>query len=247
MILTVDDLTVAYGSVVAVRNLSFGAEEGKILSLLGPNGAGKTTTLMAIMGMIPIASGAMHLQSRSISGARTEDTVRAGMTLTPEGRQIFASLTVGENLILGEAGLSGRDGGRWTRKEVLRTFPILSERLNQDAGTLSGGEQQQLAIARSLLSNPKVLLLDEPSLGLAPQVVDLIFSLIVQLCEHGITVVLVEQNAMRSLEIAHHAVVLSAGRKVFDGSASALRSSDDLMKAYLAIQPAGRSPESQGG
>ena len=155
MILTVDDLTVAYGSVVAVRNLSFGAEEGKIFSLLGPNGAGKTTTLMAIMGMIPIASGAVRLQSRSIAGARTEDTVRAGMTLTPEGRQIFASLTVGENLILGEAGLSGRDGGRWTRKEVLRTFPILSERLNQDAGTLSGGEQQQLAIARSLLQQPQ--------------------------------------------------------------------------------------------
>lgn len=243
MILTVDDLTVAYGSVIAVRNLSFGVEEGKILSLLGPNGAGKTTTLLAIMGMIPVASGAVRLQSRSIADARTEDIVRAGMTLTPEGRQIFAKLTVEENLVLGEAGLSDRDGGRWTREEVLRMFPILSERLNQVAGTLSGGEQQQLAIARSLLSNPEVLLLDEPSLGLAPQVVDLIFSLIERLCEHGITVVLVEQNAMRSLDIAHHAVVLTAGRKVFDGSAAALRASDDLMRAYLAIQPATNPPE----
>ena len=240
MLLAVDDLTVAYGNVIAVRSVSFSAEEGKILSLLGPNGAGKTTILSAIMGMVPAADGQVRFESRDITNSRTEDIVRSGMTLTPEGRQIFAKLTVQENLLLGESGRAGRDDSTWSRSEVLDTFPVLRDRLDQDAGTLSGGQQQQLAIARSLMSDPKLLLLDEPSLGLAPQVVDVIFDLVERLCDGGMTVVLVEQNAMRSLDVADHAVVVTAGRKVFDGPADELRTSDDLLKAYLAIDTSDR-------
>ena len=229
--LIVRGLDVAYGPIRAVRKLDLEVGEGELFALLGTNGAGKSSTLQAILGMVPTAAGQVTLGGTEITGWRPERVVRAGMTLVPEGRRVFGSLSVAENLRLGAA--LGR-GGRWERR-IHELFPILMERSGQAAGTLSGGEQQQLAIARALLADPSVLLLDEPSLGLAPTVVDRIFELVKTLQEEGLTLVLVEQNVERSLDICDRAVILASGEKVAEQTADELREDRSTLQAHFGL------------
>jgi branched-chain amino acid transport system ATP-binding protein len=232
-LLEIENLSVAYGSVRAVRGISIEIAEGEIVALLGPNGAGKTTTLSAVMGLVPIAGGRVCFAGSDITNRTPERTVRSGMTLVPEGRRVFSNLTVSENLRLGAVGALDRPAT--PEKDVFELFPILAERRGQLAGTLSGGEQQQLAIARALRSSPRLLLLDEPSLGLAPQVVEAIFDLIVKLRERGTTIFLVEQNVNLALEIASRAYVLRSGALHLSGSSEDLLGSNAVDRAYLGI------------
>jgi len=231
--LSIADLDVRYGAIQAVRGVSLDVAEGEIVAVLGANGAGKTTTLKAAVGLVPAAKGEIRFAGKPISGSDTEDIVQAGMTLVPEGRRVFPSLTVAENLRLGAATRRVAAEIEQSRNEVLSLFPILAERATQAAGTLSGGQQQQLAIARALMSAPKLLLLDEPSLGLAPQVVDDIFDLILRLKARGLTILLVEQDAVAALDIADRAYVMANGRVVMSGDAATLRASDEVAHAYL--------------
>ena len=234
--LSLINVSVSYGPIQAVRNVSIDVSSGEVVALLGPNGAGKSSLLRAIMGLHPISSGQIDFEGQSINGIATEKIVRRGLTLTPEGRQVFAGLTVYENLRLGAAARRDRKEIDKTRSMVFELFPILSDRRSQQAGTLSGGEQQQLAIARSLMSDPRLLMLDEPSLGLAPVIVDQIFRLIVHLRESGLTLLLVEQNAELSLEIADRGYVFASGEIEMSGTSQDLRSSTDIMAAYLGTQ-----------
>ncbi len=234
--LKVENISVSYGPIQAIRDIELSISGGEIVALLGPNGAGKSTTLKALMGLHPETSGRIMFEDQVITGLATEQIVRLGMTLTPEGRKVFAGLTIDENLRLGSAARKDRSGVAQTRSEVLELFPILQERLNQFAGTLSGGEQQQLAIARSLMSAPRLLLLDEPSLGLAPQIVDQIFDLISDLRQRGITILLVEQNAEMALEIADRGYIYSNGNIELTGTSAELRASDEVANTYLGIE-----------
>ena len=233
-ILAVDGLHVRYGPVEAVRGISLTIEEGEIVTLLGANGAGKSSTLNAIVGLAAIHQGGIMFRDKNLVGLATEQLVRLGMTLTPEGRRVFGSLTVEENLLLGSQPL-GRSGERRRKnlEQVFDLFPILVERRRQIAGTLSGGQQQMLAIARSLMSSPKMLLLDEPSLGLAPQIVETIFDQILTLRDSGITMLLVEQNVAMSLDIADRGYVMAAGSIATSGTAKELGSSQLIEQAYL--------------
>jgi branched-chain amino acid transport system ATP-binding protein len=233
--LTIADLDVRYGAIQAVRGVSLTVAEGEIVALLGANGAGKSTTLKAAVGLVATAGGRIALAGETISGRDTEEIVISGMTLVPEGRQVFPSLTIAENLRLGAATRRDPQEIERNRREVLELFPILAERSGQAAGTLSGGQQQQLAIGRALMSSPKLLLLDEPSLGLAPQVVDDIFDLILRLRERGLTVLLVEQDAVAALDIADRAYVMANGRIVMSGPAAELRASAEIASAYLGM------------
>ncbi|MBW2410156.1 MAG: ABC transporter ATP-binding protein [Deltaproteobacteria bacterium] len=234
--LKVENISVSYGPIRAIRDIQLSISGGEIVALLGPNGAGKSTTLKALMGMHPVTSGRVMFEDQIINGLATEQIVRLGMTLTPEGRKVFAGLTIDENLRLGSAARKDRAGVAQTRSEVLGLFPILQERLNQFAGTLSGGEQQQLAIARSLMSAPRLLLLDEPSLGLAPQIVDQIFELISDLRQRGLTILLVEQNAEMALEIADRGYIYANGNIELTGTSTELRASDEVANTYLGIE-----------
>lgn len=234
-LLSVEHMTVSYGAVRAVRDLSFSVEKGEIVAILGANGAGKTTTLNAIMGLIAHTQGRVTLDGQEIHGQRPERIVRQGMTLTPEGRHVFPRLTVEENLLLGAIPLRDRSRADELREGAYARFPVLAERRRQAAGTLSGGEQQQLAIARSLMSEPRLLLLDEPSLGLAPRFVDLIFDLVVDLRRDGVTILIVEQNVDRTLSIADRGYVLVTGGLQLTGSAADLRASSGIERAYLGI------------
>jgi len=236
--LTIADLDVRYGAIQAVRGVSLTVAEGEIVALLGANGAGKSTTLKAAVGLVAAAAGKIALGGAIISGLDTEEIVISGMTLVPEGRQVFPSLTVAENLRLGAAIRRDPQEIERNRREVEALFPILAERAGQAAGTLSGGQQQQLAIARALMSSPKLLLLDEPSLGLAPQIVDDIFDLILRLKDRGLTILLVEQDAVAALDVADRAYVMANGRIVMSGTAAELRASEQVASAYL-----GRTPE----
>ncbi len=236
MMLSVENISVSYGTIRAIRDIQLSISGGEIVALLGPNGAGKSTTLKALMGLHPVTSGRVMFEDQVITGLATEQIVRLGMTLTPEGRKVFAGLTIDENLRLGSAARKDRSGVAQTRSEVLELFPILQERLNQFAGTLSGGEQQQLAIARSLMSAPRLLLLDEPSLGLAPQIVDQIFDLISDLRQRGLTILLVEQNAEMALEIADRGYIYSNGNIELTGTSAELRASDEVANTYLGIE-----------
>lgn len=231
-LLKVSGLSVKYGEITAVKGIDFTIASGAIAVLLGTNGAGKSSTLNALVGLIA-SSGSVEFQSESIDGQSAEAIVRRGIALTPEGRRVFPSLTVAENLQLGGAVHANREEQRRRIESQLVRFPILKERYRQRAGLLSGGEQQMLAIARSLMSAPKLLLLDEPSLGLAPKVVDQVFELIVALRESGITILLVEQNAHRALSIADHCYVLQNGKLVLSGPAAELAQSDAIKSAYL--------------
>lgn len=234
LILSVENLSVYYGPIQAVRDISFDVAEGEIVALLGANGAGKSSTLNAIMGLVPGRAKDIRLKGAAIGELPPEAIVRRGMTLVPEGRQVFSQLTVEENLVLGGFAKGVRSSFvAQKRDELLVLFPILAERWTQAAGTLSGGEQQQLAIARALMSDPAVLLLDEPSLGLAPQIVDRIFELVSELRQGGLTVLLVEQNVEQSLEIADHAHVLANGTVALSGRAEDLLETTGIERAYL--------------
>jgi branched-chain amino acid transport system ATP-binding protein len=233
-LLTLSGLDVRYGAIQAVRSLDLEVGEGEIVALLGANGAGKSTTLKAIVGLAP-SKGGIEFAGRSIAGRDTEEIVRGGLTMVPEGRRVFPSLTVAENLRLGAATRADLAATERLRQEVESLFPILAERAGQAAGTLSGGQQQQLAIGRALMSEPKLLLLDEPSLGLAPQIVDDIFDLILRLKARGLTILLVEQDAVAALDIADRAYVMASGRIIMSGPAAELRASEQVAHAYLGM------------
>ena len=232
-ILQVQGLTVRYGQVQAVRDVSLSVPQGAVVVLLGANGAGKCSTLNAIAGLVP-CGGSVTLDGKPLAGLPAEDIVRRGLSLVPEGRRMFPSLSVADNLHLGGATHARGTALAARVAAELERFPILRERYHQQAGLLSGGEQQMLAIARALMSAPRLLLLDEPSLGLAPQMVDRVFDLITDLREQGITILLVEQNAERALEIADHAYVLQSGQMVLSGTGADLAQDDSVRHAYLS-------------
>lgn len=234
--LRLSDIHVSYGPIKAVRGVSLEVKEGDIVALLGPNGAGKTSLISSVVGLAPVASGTISFDGRDITREPTEAIVSRGITLTPEGRRVFGDLTVGENLTLGAACRSDADGIAEDLEKYVTMFPILRQRFASRARMLSGGEQQMLAIARSLMSRPKLLMLDEPSLGLAPRIVDQIFELLNGLREQGLTMLLVEQNANEALELANSAYVLASGSLVFAGTASELKSSSKVMEMYLGLE-----------
>ncbi|TML72443.1 MAG: ABC transporter ATP-binding protein [Actinobacteria bacterium] len=211
-LLELEDVVVRHGAVTAVDGLSLQVDRGEIVGLIGPNGAGKSTTLHAVMGLLRPSSGHIRLQSRSIAGRRPEDIARRGVALVPEGRRIYAELTVDENLRLGLAGRRARGDVAGDLRRLYDLFPVVEEARRRPAGGLSGGQQQQLAIARALIANPDVLLLDEPSLGLAPQMVDAVFETLTAIRDRGIAVLLVEQRAQRTVALANRSHVLSNGR-----------------------------------
>jgi branched-chain amino acid transport system ATP-binding protein len=232
-LLEIDDLVVRYGGVEAVRGVSLAVEQGELVALLGANGAGKSSLLGAVVGLVPVAAGSIRLEGAELRGLKTERVVRRGVTLTPEGRRVFPQLSVADNLRIGAATIRDAAEERATLERALALFPVLKERMRQAAGTLSGGEQQMLAIARSLMAQPKLLLLDEPSLGLAPVMVDRIFELIVRLRESGTTLLLVEQNASRALEIADRAYIMATGVIQMEGTAEELLASPEVERVYL--------------
>jgi branched-chain amino acid transport system ATP-binding protein len=211
-VLVIEELEVRYGAVPAVRNLSLEVQKGEIVGLIGPNGAGKSTTLHAVMGLVPVHGGSIRLGDRSIRGRTPEAISRAGVALVPEGRRIYAQFSVEENLRLGQVGRRAGNGhGANQLAWVYELFPIVKEFRKRQAGHLSGGQQQQLAVARALVSRPDVLLLDEPSLGLAPKIVDIVFDALARVRERGVTVLLVEQRAQRTVAFADRTYVLSSG------------------------------------
>ena len=232
MILEVQELRVRYGAIEALKGISLRLGEGEIVTLIGANGAGKSTTLRTIMGLVEPAAGDIRYRGETIARRPTHAIVRAGMALVPEGRSIFANLSVRENLLLGA--FARADGGVQADVErVCSIFPRLRERLGQNGGTLSGGEQQMLAIARALMSRPRVLLLDEPSLGLAPMLVHTIFESIEAVNREGASVLLVEQNANAALQHSHRAYVLETGSVTLEGSSAEVASNPKVKEAYL--------------
>ncbi|OLC20410.1 MAG: ABC transporter ATP-binding protein [Chloroflexi bacterium 13_1_40CM_68_21] len=228
-LLEVRDLRVRYGAVEAVHGISFGVESGEVTALIGANGAGKSSTLAAISGLVG-ATGRIRFAGRDISGAAPHEIVRAGIVQVPEGREILARMTVAENLLMG---LRGRDRSRL--ESAYERFPILGERRALLAGSLSGGEQQMLAIARALLAEPRLLLLDEPSLGLAPLVVARVFETLSELKRQRVTMLLVEQNALRALRLADQAYVMDLGRLVMRGTGDALLRDEGVARTYLGV------------
>ena len=234
-LLEVKDLDVHYGGIHALKGVSFAVEEGKVVTLIGGNGAGKTTTLRAISGLLKPTAGSVTFAGKPITGVAAHEIVALGLAHVPEGRGIFANLTVDENLQMGSFLRKDPRGVAKDRTRALELFPRLAERLGQNAGTLSGGEQQMLAIARALLARPKLLLLDEPSLGLAPQVVQLIFKIVRTIVAEGTTILLVEQNAHMALGVATTGHVLEVGSLVTSGPAAELARDDKIRKAYLGV------------
>ena len=232
--LTLEALDVRYGGVDAVRNLSFEVAPGEIVGLIGANGAGKSSTLHAIMGVAPIVGGDVRLGGESLRGRRPEDIARSGIALVPEGRRIFAELTVEENLRLGLAARRSRGPADGVLKSVYELFPIVEEFRGRNAGALSGGQQQQLAIARALVAEPDVLLLDEPSLGLAPAVVDIVFDALGAIRERGLAVLLVEQRAQRTVAAADCSHVLSNGELRLTLGPESAGDTDTLVAAYFS-------------
>lgn len=232
-LLSAKDLYVRYGAVEAVRGVSFELQQGEIVALLGANGAGKSSIMNAITGLVPTASGQVMFDGKDITGSAPESLAPAGLTLSPEGRRVFGTLSVADNLRMGAFALTDKDAisAAWDR--VYDLFPILGERKDQYAGTLSGGQQQMLAVGRALMSNPRVLLLDEPSLGLAPLIVDQIFDLILKLRDQGVTLLVVEQNVAKTLQVADRAYVLVSGEVVEQGKPSQLSESGTMQDAYL--------------
>ncbi len=232
-LLEVQDLHVRYGNLEVLKGIHLRVREGEIVALIGANGAGKSTTLMAISGLAPVVSGSVSFDGNRLDGLSAERVVAKGITQVPEGRRVFPRMTVMENILIGAV---GRFGGKVPPQDIERVFqlfPILESRRRQFAGTLSGGEQQMLAIARGLMARPKLLLLDEPSLGLAPKLVMQLFDVIRGIHQEGVTILLVEQNAYQALRVAGRAYVLETGRNVLEGSAQELQENPAVKKAYL--------------
>ena len=232
-LLEIKDLQVAYGSILAVKGLSLTVDEGEIVTLIGSNGAGKSTVLRTISGLLKPKSGTITFAGERIEGKEGHEIVAMGLCQSPEGRRIFPSMSVRENLDLGAFLRNDKVAIEADRERVLDLFPRLRERLEQKGGTMSGGEQQMLAVARAMMGAPKLLLLDEPSMGLAPVLVDMIFETIVKIREQGITILLIEQNAAAALDIADRAYVLESGLIKMSGDASELAKDEAVTKAYL--------------
>jgi branched-chain amino acid transport system ATP-binding protein len=228
------DLDVRYGSVPAVRKLSLHIESGEIVGLIGPNGAGKSTTLHAIMGMLPTHGGDILLEGVSVRGKAPEVVARTGIALVPEGRRIFAELTVEENLRLGLSGRRERDGGDEDIESVYALFPIVKEFRRRQAGVLSGGQQQQLAIGRALVARPRLVLLDEPSLGLAPKIVDVVFEALAEIRSRGITVLLVEQRAQRTVAFSDRTYLIANGEIRLSLTPADANDTEQMVAAYLS-------------
>ncbi|MEF2782553.1 MAG: ABC transporter ATP-binding protein [Clostridium sp.] len=231
--LKIDKLNVHYGVIHALKDVSIEVNEGEIVSLIGANGAGKTTLLQTISGLLKKTSGDIVFLGKSLNKVSAKNIVREGITQVPEGRHIFPGMTVYENLLMGAYLRKDKDGIKKDMQEVYKRFPILEKRSTQDASTLSGGEQQMLAMGRALMANPKILLLDEPSMGLAPILVKEIFNIIRDINENGTTVLLVEQNAKMALSIADRAYVMETGNIVMSGTGIELANSPEIQKAYL--------------
>ena len=232
-LLEVNDLHVAYGSILAVKGISLQVNEGEIVTLIGSNGAGKSTTLRTISGLLKPKSGSITFAGQSIEGKEGHEIVALGLCQSPEGRRIFPRMSVRENLELGAFLRSDKVAIATDLERVLDLFPKLRERYEQRGGTMSGGEQQMLAVARAMMGSPKLLLLDEPSMGLAPVLVDMIFETIIKIRQQGITILLIEQNAAAALEIADRAYVLESGVIKMSGKASELAVDEAVTKAYL--------------
>jgi branched-chain amino acid transport system ATP-binding protein len=232
-LLALEQLQVAYGGIRAVKGVDLTVEPGELVCLIGANGAGKTTTLRAITGLVPAASGRVVYDGADISRLRVHEIARRGLALVPEGRGMFAQLTIEENLAMGAYARRERSGVRADEERVFALFPRLKERRRQTAGTLSGGEQQMLAIGRALMSRPRLLLLDEPSMGLAPLMVERIFEVIRAIAAEGVTLLLVEQNARLALEVSHRGYVLEGGLVAFGGAARALLGDPRVRESYL--------------
>ena len=231
--LEIKNITVSYGIATALWDVSLSVEDGKIVSIVGSNGAGKSTTLKTISGVVHPRNGTIWLNDQRIDHLPPHQIAHRGISHVPEGRKIFPYLSVVENLRMGALPVKKPKRTEELLKSVFELFPVLDERRNQAGGTLSGGQQQMLAIGRGLMSDPKILLLDEPSLGLAPIIVDAVFDVIVRLNRQGYTILLVEQNAYRSLEVANYAYVLETGRMTLEGEASSLIDHPHVKKAYL--------------
>ncbi|MCX8027469.1 MAG: ABC transporter ATP-binding protein [Thermodesulfovibrionales bacterium] len=236
MLLELKDITVAYGGIVALKNVSISFSEKSIVCIIGANGAGKSTLLNCIMNIVPVLKGEVLYNGQNILSYKTHELVKLGITLVPEGRMLFSHLTVKDNLYLGAYAFFRDIGRKEVRKraeEVYELFPILKDRQKQIAGTLSGGQQQMLAIGRALMSKPRLLMLDEPSMGLAPILVKEIFTVLKYLNEQSMSILLIEQNARSALRMSHYAFVLESGRMVKEGLASTLLNDERIKKAYL--------------
>ena len=235
-ILQIDDIHTYYGNIHALKGISLNVKQGEIVSLIGGNGAGKTTSLRTITGMLKPLKGSISLNGEDITSKPAHEIVRKGVAMVPEGRGVFARLTVGENLDLGAYTRNDKTQMGKDLDQIFTLFPRLKERYKQVAGTLSGGEQQMLAIGRAMMANPRLLLLDEPSMGLAPILVENIFETIQQINREGVTILLVEQNALMALSIAHRGYVLQTGQIVLQDTAEALKENEMVQKAYLGIE-----------
>jgi branched-chain amino acid transport system ATP-binding protein len=234
--LEIKNLSVNYGGIQALKEISISVPDGKIITLIGANGAGKSTTLRGILNLVKIKSGSVSYDNRNLAGISTKDIVKMGITLVPEGRRIFPDLTIFENLTLGAYTRSNSAEIKEDMDWVFSLFPRLKERKNQLGGTLSGGEQQMLAVGRALMSKPKILMMDEPSLGLAPLMVKEIFNIVKKIHDEGVTILLIEQNAKAALQIADYGYVLETGQIVLEGTGYDLSMNDDVRKAYLGEQ-----------
>jgi branched-chain amino acid transport system ATP-binding protein len=232
-VLTLQDLRVFYGAIQAVKGISLEVRERELVTIVGANGAGKTTTLRTISGIYRPTTGSITFEGKNLTALPSHEIVALGISQAPEGRQIFGSLSVRDNLMLGATRRADRAGIAQELDYLVSLFPVLGERMNQSGGTLSGGEQQMLAIARALMAKPRLLLLDEPSLGLAPMLVNRIFAVISRLKETGVTILLIEQNARKALEIADRAYVMETGRIILAGDARELAANPEIEKAYL--------------
>jgi branched-chain amino acid transport system ATP-binding protein len=230
------DVRVSYGRIEVVHGVNLSVGRGEVVGVIGPNGAGKSSILRSLCGLAQPSSGRVTFEDRVLTGMAPEQIARLGLALVPEGRHIFKTLTVAENLRLGARSEAEAEAGELMERTLSR-FPILRERSGQRADRLSGGEQQQLAIARALLGRPKLLVLDEPSLGLAPKMIDVIYELLAELREEGVTMLLVEQNAARTIDFCDRCLVLSAGRVRAQGSRGELQRNQDVLRAYLGGQP----------
>ncbi|MFU8853471.1 ABC transporter ATP-binding protein [Micromonospora sp. SL1-18] len=235
MLLEIDDVSLLYGRIQALHGISLTVDEGEIVALIGANGAGKSTTMRAISGIRPVASGRIRFNGEDITKLRADLRVRRGLCQAPEGRGIFPGMTVLDNLDMGAYTRRDRAGVAQDLQRVMDLFPRLAERRKQPGGTLSGGEQQMLAVGRALMSRPKLLLLDEPSMGLAPMLIQQIFDIIVEINQQGTTVLLVEQNAQQALARAHRAYVLETGRIVKSGTGAELLHDSAVKEAYLGV------------